>query len=215
MRIFAALCAVLALLFSIRAPANAADQPAEVAAAPGGREQITLGGGCFWCIEAIFQSFNGVEKIESGYSGGTVENPTYEQVSSRKTGHAEVIQITFDPAVITLKQIFTIFFHAHDPTTKDRQGNDVGPEYRSIILYSSEGQRALAEQVKGEIAAAKVWNEAPIVTEITALNKFYKAEEYHQNYYNNNRAQPYCSIVIGPKVQKIRREFAELVRRPA
>ena len=206
-----------AIVFSVLCSglSAAAEQLEEKHPVPAATADITLGGGCFWCIEAIFQSFKGVEKVESGYAGGTVENPTYEQVSSRTTGHAEVVRITFDPAVISLKQIFTIFFHAHDPTTKDRQGNDVGPEYRSIILFGSEEQRALAEQVRGEIGGAKLWDERPIVTEIVPLGKFYPAEAYHQDYFQNNPKQPYCSIVIGPKVQKIRREFADLVRRPA
>ena len=176
-------------------------------------EQITVGGGCFWCIEAIFQGFKGVEQVEPGYAGGVSESPSYKQVSTGTTGHAEVVRVTFDPAVISLHKLLTVFFHAHDPTTKNRQGADVGTQYRSIILYASDSQRAAAEQVKGEISAATVW-EDPIVTEIVPLLRFYPAEEYHRNYYLNNPNQPYCSIVIGPKVQKIRREFSDLVKRP-
>ena len=173
---------------------------------------IVLGGGCFWCMEAIFQNFKGIDKVESGYSGGTMENPSYEDVASQTTGHAEVVQVTFDSTVISLDQVLTIFFHAHDPTTLNRQGNDVGPEYRSIILYSSEEQKQAAEKIKSAIAAEKVWGNQPLVTEILPLKKFYRAEDYHQDYYKNNPRASYCSFVIAPKVQKIRKEFAALLK---
>jgi len=174
-------------------------------------DTIVIGGGCFWCVEAILEGFKGVEKVESGYAGGTTENPRYEDVATRTTGHAEVVKVTFDPAVLSLKQLLTIFFHAHDPTTKNRQGNDVGPEYRSIILYSSDEQKKIATEVRDEIENQKVWG-APIVTEIEPLKTFYRAEEEHQNYFQNNPQRGYCSIVIAPKVQKIRKEFAELLK---
>lgn len=180
-----------------------------------GTESVVLGGGCFWCIEAIFQNFRGVKKVESGYAGGTSDNPTYEEVSSGRRGHAEVVRVFFDPAVITLKQILTIFFHSHDPTTKDRQGYDTGPQYRSIILYGSAEQRRVTEEVVTEVGAAKLWGEAPLVTEVAPLTKFFRAEEYHQNYYRNNSKNRYCSIIIAPKVQKIRKEFSSLLLRPS
>lgn len=176
------------------------------------QKTIVLGGGCFWCVEAVFQNFNGVLKSESGYAGGKTENPTYEDVSHGNTGHAEVIRLTYDPAIISLEKIFTIFFHAHDPTTKDRQGNDVGTQYRSVIFYNDDDEKALAMKVKAEIEQAKVWADMPIVTEIEPLQKFYMGEGYHQNYFKNNGSQPYCSFVIAPKVKKIRKEFSELLK---
>lgn len=175
-------------------------------------ESITLGGGCFWCVEAVLQQFKGVEKVESGYAGGNTKNPTYDQVSRGDTGHVEVVQVFFDPQVISLKQVLTIFFHAHDPTTKDRQGNDVGSQYRSAVLYENEAQHPIVDAVVKEIQDAKVWGAAPIVTEVKPLDHFYPAEEYHQNYYKNNPEQGYCSIVIGPKVQKVRKEFSQLLK---
>lgn len=174
-------------------------------------ETIVVGGGCFWCIEAVFQSFRGVEKVESGYAGGSAASPTYEEVSAGTTGHAEVVLVTFHPQEISLKQVLTIFFHAHDPTTKNRQGADVGTQYRSVILYSSDEQRKVAESVRDEIANEKLWA-APLVTEIKALEQFYRAEDYHQNYYASNPTKPYCSIVIGPKLQKVRKEFHSLLK---
>jgi peptide-methionine (S)-S-oxide reductase len=175
-------------------------------------EQIILGGGCFWCMEAVFQSFRGVDKVESGFAGGSLDNPTYDDVVGGDTGHAEVVRVVFNPSIISLKQILTIFFHAHDPTTKDRQGNDVGPQYRSLILYSSDEQREVAEKVKNDISQTKLWGGKAIVTEVSALKAFYKAEEYHQNYYKNNSNRPYCLLVVGPKVQKIKEEFRDLLK---
>jgi peptide-methionine (S)-S-oxide reductase len=171
-----------------------------------GKEVVTLGGGCFWCTDAVFEQLKGVEKVESGYSGGSVPNPTYEQVCSGDTGYAEVSQITFDPKVISLKDILEVFFTVHDPTTLNRQGNDVGTEYRSVIFYRSDEQKAAAQQVIKEIAAAKIWD-GKIVTELAPFKAFYKAESYHQEYFRRHGSQPYCQIVIAPKVAKFREHF--------
>ncbi len=171
----------------------------------------TFGGGCFWCVETIFLGFKGVEKVESGYAGGDVPNPTYEQVTSGKTNHAEVAQITFDPSVISYKDLVTIFFHAHDPTTLNRQGNDVGTQYRSIILYHDESQKKIAEDVLKEITETKLWSDK-IVTELTPLDIFYVAEDYHQNYYANHKEKPYCSLVIAPKLQKVFAKFKDKLK---
>ncbi|MCY7327127.1 MAG: peptide-methionine (S)-S-oxide reductase MsrA [Saprospiraceae bacterium] len=173
---------------------------------PGTTEIATLGGGCFWCVEAFFQDLKGVSTVESGYSGGPMDNPTYEAVCSGRTGHAEVIQVTFDPSVISFQNMLEVFFTVHDPTTLNRQGNDSGTQYRSVIYYHSPEQQAVAEQAK--IAAQEIW-EDPIVTEIAPFTKFFKAEAYHQNYYKTNPHQSYCSIVIAPKVQKFRKLYRE------
>ncbi len=169
-------------------------------------EIATLGGGCFWCVEAFFQDLKGVSKVESGYSGGKNDHPTYEAVCSGTTGHAEVIQVTFDPTVIAFQNILEVFFTVHDPTTLNRQGNDSGTQYRSVIYYDSPEQQAVAEQAK--VAAQAIWDD-PIVTEISPLTKFFKAEAYHQNYFKANPYQPYCSIVIAPKVRKFRKLYQE------
>ncbi len=169
-------------------------------------EVATLGGGCFWCLEAVYQQVRGVERVVSGYSGGTVENPTYEQVCTGRTGHAEVVQITFDPEIISFADLLTIFWRIHDPTTPNRQGADVGTQYRSVIFYHNDDQRRIAEQSKAE--AASLWPN-PIVTEIVPFQAFYEAEPYHQNYYRRNPHQPYCRVVIDPKVSKFRQTFAD------
>lgn len=174
-------------------------------------EVITVGGGCFWCTEAVFEQLKGVETVESGYSGGTVPNPTYEQVSSGDTGHAEVSQITFDPGVVSLKVILEVFFTVHDPTTLDRQGNDVGTQYRSVIFYRNDEQKAVAKQVIKEIAAAKIWD-GQIVTQLSPFKAFYKAEDYHQEYFKLHGRQPYCQMVIAPKVAKFREHFRSLLK---
>ena len=170
------------------------------------RNVATLGGGCFWCLEAVFEQLQGVEKVESGYSGGTIVNPTYKQVSSGTTGHAEVVQVTFDPTAITFRELLEVFFTIHDPTTLNRQGADVGPQYRSAIFYHNEEQKAVAEQVIQEIAEAGIWDR-PIVTEVTPFEAFFRAEDYHQEYYRNNAYQPYCQVVIAPKVAKFRASY--------
>ncbi|HEV8363119.1 MAG TPA: peptide-methionine (S)-S-oxide reductase MsrA [Gemmatimonadaceae bacterium] len=171
----------------------------------------TLGGGCFWCLEAVYQQLDGVERVVSGYAGGHVENPTYEQVCGKKTGHVEVVQVTFDPARVSYRDVLEVFFSIHDPTTKDRQGNDVGPQYRSAIFYHDDEQREVAESIIAELAAEHAFD-APIVTELKPFERFYSAEQYHQNYYAQNSSQPYCAYVISPKIAKFRRKFAERLR---
>ncbi len=170
------------------------------------REMATLGAGCFWCVEAIFQDVRGVERVISGYAGGTIVNPTYQQVCIGKTGHAEVAQITFDPSVISYDDILYIFWRTHDPTTLNRQGADVGTQYRSVIFYHTDEQKAIAERSKRDAEAANIWPN-PIVTEIAPLTNFYPAEAYHQNYFRLNPNQPYCRAVIDPKVRKFRKAF--------
>jgi len=170
------------------------------------KEVATLAGGCFWCLEAVFNELRGVEKVVSGYSGGRVVNPSYEEVSSGATGHAETVQITFDPQVITFKELLEVFFTIHDPTTLNRQGPDHGTQYRSVIFYRSPEQKAIAEQVIADISAAKIWDK-PIVTEVTRFGAFYAAEGYHQQYYARNPNQAYCQMVIAPKVIKFRKQF--------
>jgi peptide-methionine (S)-S-oxide reductase len=167
-------------------------------------EVATLGGGCFWCVEAIYQDLQGVSKVVSGYSGGSTSNPTYREICTGLTGHAEVIQVHFDPSVTTYREILDIFFTVHDPTTLNRQGNDVGTQYRSVIYYHSDEQRQTAEAAK--VAAAALWDD-PIVTEIAKFDRFYAAEAYHQNYYKDNPNQPYCSFIITPKVKKFREKY--------
>ena len=173
-----------------------------------GKETITLGGGCFWCIEAVFAELKGVQKVESGYSGGYTDGPTYKEVCAGNTGHAEVVQLTFDPEVITLKDILEVFFAVHDPTTKNRQGADMGPQYRSVIFYENEEQKAAAEQAIREVDASGHYHTA-VVTELTPYRRFYRAEDYHQEYFQNNSQQPYCRAVIGPKLEKFRSLFKE------
>lgn len=170
-----------------------------------GLENATLGGGCFWCLEAVYQLVNGVQSVVSGYAGGTTENPSYEQLHYEDTGHAEVVQICFDPSVISYRELLEIFYYIHDPTTPNRQGNDQGPEYRSIILYQDDDQRRLAEETTRDFAPT-LWDK-PIVTEVVPLKKFWPAEDYHQNYFRNNPEQAYCQVIINPKLQKFRAKF--------
>ena len=174
-------------------------------------EVATLGGGCFWCVEAVFEETKGVLKVESGYSGGFVPDPTYQQVCSETTGHAEVVQVTFDPEVLSYRDVLGIFFATHDPTTLNRQGADVGTRYRSAIFYHDEEQRRVAEEVISEISAEGVWD-APIVTEVVPFDAFYLAEGYHQGYFRNNALQPYCQVVIAPKVAKYRKQHLDKLR---
>lgn len=176
---------------------------------PNSVEIATLGGGCFWCIEAVYLEMKGVLKVESGYAGGHVPNPTYREVCTGTTGHAEVVQITYDPSVTSYADILEVFFTVHDPTTLNRQGNDVGTQYRSVIFYHNNEQKRIAEAAKK--AAASLWPK-PIVTEIAPLDRFYKAEDYHQNYYQNNPSQPYCIYVVGPKVEKFRQKFRDRLK---
>jgi peptide-methionine (S)-S-oxide reductase len=174
-------------------------------------EMTTLGGGCFWCVEAVYQELQGVQSAVSGYAGGAVENPTYYQVCNGTTGHAEVVQITFDPKTITFEDILYVFWRTHDPTTLNRQGYDVGTQYRSIILYHSEQQRAIAEKSKRDTDASGLWRNL-IVTEISPFTTFYKAEDYHQNFYRDNPYQPYCLAIIDPKITKLRKELREKLK---
>ncbi len=171
-------------------------------------EIATLGGGCFWCLEAVYQELKGVEHVESGYTGGRVPNPTYEQVCEGTTGHAEVVRITFDTGVVTYREVLEIFFTIHDPTTLNRQGNDVGTQYRSVIYYHSPEQQDTAKHVIAEMA--NVWD-APIVTELSPAETYYKAEDYHQNYFRQHPLQGYCAFVVAPKVAKFRKTFAERI----
>jgi len=175
-------------------------------------EVATLGGGCFWCLEAIYDDLKGIERVESGYSGGTVPHPSYRQVCSGTTGHTEVVQITFDPQMISFGDILDVFFAIHDPTTLNRQGADVGTQYRSAIFYHSPEQKAVAEQMIKDLAAAHLWD-APIVTEVTPFETFYKAEDYHQEYFRNTSWQPYCQLVIAPKLAKFRQHFVTSLKR--
>jgi peptide-methionine (S)-S-oxide reductase len=180
---------------------TAAERPDDGAA----REVATFGGGCFWCLEAVYDQLRGVDDVVSGYAGGGVPNPTYEQVCTGGTGHAEVVQVTFDPAVISYRDLLQVFFSIHDPTTPDRQGADVGTQYRSVIFTHSDVQRATADQVFRELTDARLWD-APIVTRIEPLKAFYPAEMYHQEYFERNPYQPYCMAIVAPKVAKFRKE---------
>jgi peptide-methionine (S)-S-oxide reductase len=177
----------------------------------GRKETATLGGGCFWCTEAVFLELKGVEKVESGYSGGSVPNPSYAQVCSGVTGHAEVIQIMFDPKVISFKEILQVFFTLHDPTKLNRQGADVGTQYRSVIFYHNTEQKMMAEQVIKEIEDSQIWK-APIVTRVVPFDMFYKAEDYHQDYFRMNPLKPYCQAVIAPKLVKLRKYYKEKLK---
>ena len=177
-----------------------------------GKEIATLAGGCFWCLEAVFDDLKGVDSVESGYMGGKTVNPSYEEVCSGETGHAEVAQLIFDPKQVSFKEILEVFFVIHDPTTRNRQGNDVGTQYRSAIFYHSAEQKAAAEQVIANTGAAKIY-EDPIVTEVGPASKFYVAEDYHQEYFRRNPAQPYCAFVVRPKVAKFRKHFLEKLKK--
>ncbi|MBI3998267.1 MAG: peptide-methionine (S)-S-oxide reductase MsrA [Armatimonadetes bacterium] len=179
-----------------------------------GREVATLAGGCFWCLEAVFDQVRGVEDVVSGYSGGSAPHPTYKQVCTGTTGHAEVVQITFDPSVISFREILELFFSIHDPTTLNRQGADVGTQYRSAIFYHTPEQKATAEQVIKELTAARLWGNR-LVTEVTPFQAFYPAEEYHQEYFQRNPEQGYCRMVVAPKVAKFRKQHLARLKSPA
>jgi peptide-methionine (S)-S-oxide reductase len=179
--------------------------------ANGQSETAVLGGGCFWCLEAVYNELRGVNSVISGYAGGSVPNPSYEQVCGGRTGHAEVVQVAFDPSEISYRDVLDVFFTIHDPTTLNRQGNDVGEQYRSIILYSSEEQERVAREA---LAAASTLWPRPIVTQVQPLERFYPAEAYHQNYFERNPYQPYCQIIIAPKVAKARQKFLERLKQP-
>ena len=176
-----------------------------------GMETATLAGGCFWCLEAVFQQLKGVTKVTSGYTGGTVPNPSYEAVCTGRTGHAEVVQIEFDPAVVSYRELLDVFFVIHDPTTLNRQGVDEGTQYRSAVFYHAPQQQQVAEAVIAELEAGKVWDD-PIVTEVVPLDAFYPAEEYHRDYFRRNPGQSYCRAVIAPKVAKLRKQYFEKLK---
>ncbi len=183
------------------------------AAVTRGRQIATLGGGCFWCLEAVFDGLRGVESVESGYMGGSTANPTYEAVCEGGTGHAEVVQLAFDPDMVTFREILEVFFVIHDPTTLNRQGNDSGTQYRSVIYFHDTEQQAIAQEVIASLAAAAVWAD-PIVTEVTAATRFYPAEDYHREYFTRNPYQPYCQFVVAPKVAKFRKRFLSRLKKP-
>ena len=177
------------------------------------REVTTLAGGCFWCLEAAFSQLKGVERVESGYSGGLVPSPSYEAVCTGKTGHAEVVQATFDPQVISFSDLLHVFFTIHDPTTLNQQGGDVGTQYRSAVFYHSPAQKAEVERVIAQLTADRVWDD-PIVTEVKSLEEFYPAEEYHRDYYLRNPNQGYCRAVVAPKVAKVRKQYFDKLKHP-
>ena len=211
---FLILAAVLAVILGSNNKSNAQSEVGNEEGANQKMENLekaTFGSGCFWCTEAVFERLKGVYKVVSGYSGGTVENPTYEQVCTGKTGHAEVTQITYDPKVITYDELLEVFWKTHDPTTLNRQGNDVGTQYRSVVFYHNDEQKRLAEKYKEELNKSGIWDK-PIVTEIVPFTNFYPAENYHQNYYDNNPSQPYCSFVITPKVEKFEKVFKDKLK---
>jgi peptide-methionine (S)-S-oxide reductase len=207
---------VFAGIYAMSNPSHPQPAPAPVSSpypaqpAPGGAalSKATFGGGCFWCTEAFFQRLKGVHSVVSGYSGGHVKNPTYRQVCDGDTGHAEVIQVAYDPQVIAYDELLEVFWKTHDPTTLNRQGNDIGPQYRSVIFYHDEEQKKLAEQYKQKLDAAGIYD-APIVTEISPFQEFYPAEDYHQRYYNQNSGQMYCRFVITPKLEKFKEVFKD------
>ena len=174
-------------------------------------EQATFGAGCFWCVEAIYELVEGIEHVESGYSGGHVDNPSYREVTTGRTGHVEVARVHFDPEVITYEELLTVLWHTHNPTTLNRQGNDIGPMYRSVIFYHNEEQKAIAEKSLKDTDASGLWDD-PIVTTIEPLKNYYVAENYHQDYYENNQNAGYCSYVIAPKIKKFKKEFSHLLK---
>ena len=202
------LCSLVCLTACAQKPKTFKKTPINMA----NTETITLGSGCFWCTEAFFQRLNGVVSVTSGYSGGHVDNPTYEQVCDKTTGHAEVCQIVFDTTKISLDDILAVFWKTHNPTTPNQQGNDVGPQYRSVVFYHTQHQKELAEKYIKELDASKAW-ENPIITEVVPFTKFYSAESYHQNYYNDNTNQGYCRYVIGPKLEKFEKVFKEKLKK--
>ena len=176
-------------------------------------ETVTFGAGCFWCVEAAFQRIKGVEKVASGYMGGTKEKPSYKEVCTGLTGHAEVVQVTYNPEKVSFTELLQVFFVVHNPTTLNRQGADVGTQYRSVIFYHTQQQKIEAEKAIEKLNRSDIYN-SPVVTEVTANSKFYPAEDYHADYYNNNKSQPYCSMVITPKLRKVEKELKELLKKP-
>lgn len=193
-------------------PATGAQKDMKTKVTENINEEITLGGGCFWCVDAVYREIRGVEKVLSGYSGGSVANPTYEEVCTGSTGHAEVVQITFNPRIITLEKLLHIFFVIHDPTTLNLQGADVGTQYRSIIFYRNQKQKDVIDKVIGELKKDKVYKN-PIVTEVVPFQSFYAAEDYHQDYYSQNKEQGYCRVIINPKLEKFKKTFRDNLKK--
>ncbi len=214
--IAATLCLAVLGGWIVMTDTNEARAAAETRAAAENRaadlETATLGGGCFWCLEAVYEELKGVTQVESGYAGGRTVDPTYKEICSGESGHAEVVQITFNPAVASFADILGVFFSIHDPTTLNRQGADVGTQYRSAIFTHSDDQRLIAEAAIAALNASGAWSNS-VVTEVTSLHKFHKAEDYHQDYYANNAAQGYCQVVINPKLAKFRKEFAASLKK--
>jgi peptide-methionine (S)-S-oxide reductase len=209
---YSLLSCLLAITFSACAQSGETKVPGDMAIPKNMKvETATFGAGCFWCSEAQFQELDGVLKVESGFSGGTVKNPSYEEVCTGTTGHAEVVQVTYDPSKITYDELLKAFWTAHDPTQLNRQGNDVGTQYRSVIFYHNEEQKKLAEYYKDQLNKSGAYKD-PVVTEITPYKAFYKAEDYHQNYYNENGSQPYCHFVIAPKLEKFKKVFKDKLK---
>jgi methionine-S-sulfoxide reductase len=200
------------LIFAIIAQSTMAQTKPKTTNNMSNLETITLGGGCYWCVEAVYENLKGVQSVVSGFAGGKKDNPTYKEVCSGTTGYAEVVQITYDKTVTNLDEIFRVFFTVHDPTTLNRQGADVGTQYRSVIFYKDETQKQAAQNLIAALKKAKVYN-SPIVTTLEPLTKFYKAEDYHQNYYQNNKDQPYCQMVIQPKIEKFEKVFKERLKK--
>ncbi len=212
MKILSRLLAVLALIVTTASVSyGQQSNKMEKAMDATNLEKATFGAGCFWCVEAVFEEVKGVKSAVAGYAGGDVKDPTYQQVSSGTTGHAEVTRITYDPSVVSYEQLLEVFWHTHNPTTKNRQGADVGPQYRSVIFYHNEEQKEIAEKSLGKTDSSDLW-EDPIVTKIQPLTNYSKAENYHQNYYENNPNAGYCSVVIAPKLKKFRKEFKHLLK---
>ncbi len=211
MKIFVYICLISYLcLFILTGISNGAQKDMKTKATK--QEDITVGGGCFWCTEAIFLEIKGVEKVESGYAGGSAVQPTYEDVCAGKTGHAEVVQITFNPDIISLEKILQIFFATHDPTTLNRQGADIGTQYRSVMFYRDIKQKAVIDKVVAELKKLKAYKD-PVVTEVVPLKSFYRAEDYHQNYFQRNPEQAYCRIIINPKLEKFRKVFRDNLKK--
>jgi len=196
---------------SVEASSQNESNPTKQMAENNGLKLATFGAGCFWCVEAIFQRIEGVEKVISGYAGGHIKNPSYKEVCQGTTGHAEVCQLSYDPAKVSFEELLEVFWQTHDPTTLNKQGNDVGTQYRSVVFFHNDVQKKLAEKYKDKLIAAKVFDN-PIVTEINAYDKLYIAENYHQNYFNDNGSQPYCSFVIQPKIEKFKKVFKDKLK---
>ena len=209
--VYTYLVSVLIFLVMIN-PATGAQKDMKTKVTKNINEEITLGGGCFWCLDAVYREIRGVEKVLSGYSGGSVANPTYEEVCAGSTGHAEVVQITFNPRIITAEKLLQIFFVIHDPTTLNRQGADVGTQYRSIIFYRNQKQKDVIDKVIGELKKDKVYKN-PIITEVVPFQSFYAAEDYHQDYYSQNKEQSYCRVIINPKLEKFKKTFRDNLKK--